>query len=199
MKNWFLVTIAFLLMKFIRLTCRCSLHFEDPSDEEYFWNVYKRKTNQKYILCFFHQDELCLIPYFQNTGLGVLVSLSKDGSLMANLAQRLGYITTRGSSSRGAVAGLIAAIKKVKEGHSFSMAVDGPRGPIYKVKEGAIKISEKTNTPICPVRAKTHNAFIFRKSWNQAKLPKPFSKIDLQIGKIKNYSTEELEKKLLKL
>lgn len=199
MKNWLLVTIAFLLMKFIRLTCRYSLHFEDPSDEEYFWNVYKRKTKDQYILCFFHQDELCLIPYFQKTKLGVLVSLSKDGSLMAQMAEKLGYITTRGSSSRGAVAGLIAAIKKVKEGYSFSMAVDGPRGPIYKVKEGAIKISEKTNTPIIPVRAHAPNAFIFKKSWNQAKLPKPFSKIKLKIGKIKIYTKEELEQKLLNI
>lgn len=186
-------------MKFIRLSCRYSLHFEDSNDEDYFWNVYKRKTKDQYILCFFHQDELCLIPYFQKTKLGVLVSLSKDGSLMAQMAQRLGYITTRGSSSRGAVTGLIAAIKKVKEGYSFSMAVDGPRGPIHKVKEGAIKISEKTNTPIIPVRAHAPSAYIFKKSWNQAKLPKPFSKIELKIGKIKNYSKEELEQKLLNL
>jgi lysophospholipid acyltransferase (LPLAT)-like uncharacterized protein len=186
MKNWLLVTIAYYLMKFIRISCRYSISFEDKSDEEYFWNVYKRKTQDKYVLCFFHQDELCLIPYFQNTGLGVLVSLSKDGSLMARLAEKLGYITTRGSSSRGAVAGLIAAIKKVKEGHSFSMAVDGPRGPIFKVKEGAIKISEKTETPIIPVRAKVEGAFIFKKSWNQAKLPKPFSRIDFKCWKNKN-------------
>lgn len=183
-------------MKLIRLTCRYRLVFEDNSDEEYFWSVYKRKNNNQYVLAFFHQDELCLIPYFQKTKLGVLVSLSKDGSLMSQLASKLGYITARGSSSRGAVAGLLAAIKKVKEGYSFSMAVDGPRGPIFKVKEGVIAISKKTNVPILPVRAKTYKAKTFDKSWNKAKLPLPFSKIELRIGKIKFYETKELEEKL---
>jgi len=199
MKNWLLVTLAILLLKLIRLTCRYSIHFEDSADKEYFWNVYKKKTNDQYVLTFFHQDELCLIPYFQNTGLGVLVSLSKDGTLMSSLATRMGYVTTRGSSSRGAVAGLIAAIKKVREGYSFSMAVDGPRGPIYKVKDGAIAISQKTNTPILPVRAHAHKAKVFEKSWNKAKLPLPFSKIELKIGKLKMYSKEELEQKLISL
>ena len=186
-------------MKLIKLTCRYKLTFEDQKDEEYFWDAYNRKNEKRYIVSFFHQDELCLIPYFQKTELGVLVSLSKDGSLMSEMAQRLGYITTRGSSSKGAVAGLIAAIKKVREGYSFSFAVDGPRGPIYKVKDGAIAVSDKTNTPICPVKAKINYAFYSKRSWNKVKLPFFFSKIELKIGKIGSYTKEELEQKLMNL
>lgn len=186
-------------MKLIRLTCRYKLTFERESDKEYFWDAYHNRNNKKYIISFFHQDELCLIPFFQNTNLGVLVSLSKDGSLMSEMAQRLGYVTTRGSSSRGAVAGLIAAIKKVRDGHSFSFAVDGPRGPIYKVKDGAIAVSEKTDTPICPVKAKINYAFFFNKAWNKVKFPLFFSSIEVKIGEIKMYSRKELELKLISL
>lgn len=186
-------------MKLIKFTCRYHLTFENKNDEEYFCDVYNRKSDKKYIITFFHQDELCLIPYFQNTSLGVLVSLSKDGSLMTEMAQHLGYITTRGSSSKGAVAGLISAIKKVREGYSFSFAVDGPRGPIYKVKDGAIAVSQKTETPICPVKAKVNYAFYSQRSWNKVKLPFLFSKIELKIGKIGMYTKEELEEKLMNL
>ena len=186
-------------MKLIRLTCRYKIEFEKESDKDYFWDAYNNRNNKKYIVSFFHQDELCLIPYFQNTNLGVLVSLSKDGSLMTDMAQKLGYVTARGSSSRGAVAGLIAAIKKVRDGHSFSFAVDGPRGPIYKVKDGAIAVSNKTDTPICPVRAIPHSSYTFQKAWNKARLPFFFSKITIKIGEIKKYTKEELEQKLLSL
>lgn len=131
--------------------------------------------------------------------MAVLVSLSKDGELMKRIAEKLGFATVRGSSSKGAARGLLAAIKKVREGYHFAIAVDGPRGPIYKVKEGLPAISRKTEIPIIPVRAFPSRAKIFRKSWNQAKLPMPFSTIELRFGNIAVYESVELEKELSKL
>ena len=90
-------------------------------------------------------------------------------------------------------------MKKVIEGHKMTIAVDGPKGPIYKVKEGITAVSEKSKRPIVPVRGYPKNKFVFKKSWNQATLPYPFTKIILKIGKIGFYSTLELETKMKSL
>ena len=196
MKIKLLGFFASLLLRVLRLTYRYKLIFPDQDTQnKYIQYMRSNKPDfeSSFLLAFFHQDELCLIPYFKNSGFSVLVSLSKDGEIMTEASQRLGYLPVRGSSSKGAVAGLIAAIKKVKEGYHFAFAVDGPRGPIYKVKEGICAVSTKTGRPILPVRAHCSFEYIFNKSWNQAKLPLPFSTITLNFSSFKNYNSVDLE------
>ena len=202
MKTSILSLIAAFLFRLLRLTYSYKLKFENKEEEETFKKFLKAKkpnTQNNFLLAFFHQDEFALIPFFKNTGFSVLVSLSKDGEIMAKAAERLGYLPVRGSSSRGAVSGLIAAIKKVKEGYNLSFAVDGPRGPIFKVKEGLSAVARKTGRPILPVRAHLSNAYVFEKAWNKSKFPKPFCKITLSFAKLDYYTPENLEKTLKNL
>ena len=195
MKNKILALIATFLIKILGWTCRYKLSFPDKDTEQRFIKAFYEKEEQ-FLLGFFHQDELCLMPFFQNRNFAVLISLSKDGEIMKNVAESLGIKTVRGSSSRGAIRGLLAAIKITREGYHFAIAVDGPRGPIYKVKEGLPAISRKTELPILPARAYPSKAKIFTKSWNQAKLPIPFSEIVIRFGEFKIYEAEELENAL---
>ena len=202
MKQKILGTLAAIIFKILKLTYRYELNFKNDTDKKLFFafiNSKKPDINTNCVFAFFHQDELCLLPYFMNKKISLLVSLSKDGQIMAEATRRMGCIPVRGSSSRGAVAGLIASIKKVKEGYSNAIAVDGPRGPIYKVKEGVIAISDKTNRPIVPLRAHPKKAKIFDKAWNKARLAYPFSKIMISIGPIQSYNKDELEATLNKL
>ncbi len=202
MKIKILGLFASIFLRLLRLTYRYKLVFpNDTVKKQYFDYIEANKPDieRSFLLAFFHQDELCLVPYYKNTGFSVLVSLSKDGEIMTQASQRLGYYPVRGSSSRGAVAGLIAAIRKVKEGYNFAFAVDGPRGPIYKVKEGICAVSKKTGRSILPVRCHVDNAYIFENSWNKAKLPKPFTKITMKFGHFKIYDSESLEQALLRL
>ena len=167
MREKLLGFLSFLIVRLIGMTLRYRLHFKSEADELLFKKMYKdRKPNieTKYLLAFFHQDELCLLNYFKNRNMSVLISVSKDGQIMNNASELLGYKPVRGSSSRKAVAGLIAGIKKVRSGYKMAFAVDGPRGPIYKVKEGIIAVSQKTNTKIVPVKAVASNQIIFKKS-----------------------------------
>lgn len=194
--------IASIFLRILRMTYSYRLEFPNEETKDKYTDFIKAKKpnfEKSFLLGFFHQDELCLVPYYKHTGFSVLVSLSKDGEIMTQAGQKLGYFPVRGSSSRGAVSGLIAAIKKVKEGYNFAFAVDGPRGPIYKVKDGICAVSKKTQRPIIPVRCFVSNAYIFKKSWNKAKLPKPFCTITLKFGEFKNYQTQELEDTLINL
>lgn len=202
MREKILGFIAFLLVRGIGMTLRYQLHFKSQEDEDFFRRCYNQRKptlDTKYLLAFFHQDELCLLNFFRNRNMSVLISISKDGEIMYNSARLLGYSPVRGSSSRKAVAGLIAAIRKVKEGYKMAFAVDGPRGPIYKVKDGVCAVAKKTDTKIIPVRAIASKQEVFEKSWNKAKFPKPFSKIDFYFDTAKIYEKDELEKALLEL
>lgn len=196
MKQKILGSIASLLFKLLKFTYKYELIFKKDSDKDLFNSIINTKKpdiNTNAVIAFFHQDELCMLPYFINKDISILVSLSKDGQIMTEATQRMGFIPVRGSSSRGAVAGLIASIKKVREGYSNAIAVDGPKGPIYKVKDGVIAISDKTNRPIIPLRGYPNKAKIFDKAWNKARLAYPFSKIQIRVGEIKSYTKEELE------
>lgn len=202
MKQKILGFIAYLLLRLIGSTLKYQLHFNSKEDEEFFLKCHNDRSpnlDTRYLLAFFHQDELCIMNFFRNRNISVLISISKDGEIMNNTAKWLGYIPVRGSSSKKAVSGLIAAIKKVKQGYKMAFAVDGPRGPIYKVKDGICAIAKKTETKIIPVRAVSNNQYIFQKSWNKAKFPKPFSRMDLYFAPAKIYTTEKLEKTLMSL
>lgn len=130
----------------------------------------------KVVFAHWHGDELVLLPRCGNLGITILVSHSKDGAIMAKAAQILGYRITRGSSTRGAVGGLLALIKAVRAGHNAVLAVDGPRGPRGKCKPGVVRLAQKTGVPLFPVGVVASRKFVFKKSWNQAYLPLPFSR-----------------------
>ena len=123
-----------------------------------------------------HGDELALIPRFGHLTPTILVSHSKDGEIMARGTRALGYRVIRGSSTRGAVGGLIALIKAVKEGYMVVLAVDGPQGPRGVCKPGIIRVVQKTGVPLFPVGVATTHRFVFKKTWNQVYLPLPFSR-----------------------
>jgi lysophospholipid acyltransferase (LPLAT)-like uncharacterized protein len=191
--------LAGFLYKTYAATYRYEIQFEDPNDKKIFFEdlsyIDARKGKNLIYACF-HQDDLSCLPYFSQKNICILISNSKDGQILASAVEHMGYQTVRGSSHRGGVAGLLAGMRKVMDGHKLTIAVDGPRGPIYKVKEGITAVSDKAKRPIVPVRGYPKWKFIFKKSWNKATLPFPFTKIVLHIGKIGFYSTSELEQKM---
>mgnify|MGYP003392873056 CR=1 FL=1 len=196
-------TFAGLLIGFLyktwASTFRYHIHFEKPEDRFRMFHDLETKEprpGDNLIYACFHQDDMSCIPYFRDHNICVLVSASKDGRMLASALEYFGFQTVKGSSHKKAVAGLLAAMRKVQEGHKFTIAVDGPRGPLFKVKEGITHLSEKTRAPIVPVKAHPRSAIIFHKSWSKTALPLPFSRVDIDIGAIGFYTTEALELKM---
>ncbi|WP_408098284.1 lysophospholipid acyltransferase family protein [Peredibacter sp. HCB2-198] len=194
--------LAGFLYKIYASTFRYELSFEDPADKKVLFEdltTLDADPGKNLIYACFHQDDLSCLPYFAYKNICILISNSKDGQILASAVEHMGYQTVRGSSHRGGVAGLLAGMRKVIDGHKMTIAVDGPRGPIYKVKEGITAVSDKSKRPIVPVRGYPKWKFVFKKSWNKATLPLPFTKIQLHIGKIGFYSTQGLEDKMKSL
>lgn len=177
-------------------TYRYSLHIAHAEDRKLiFDDLYTLAAHpgRNLIYSCYHQDDFSCIPYFREKNIAVMVSASKDGRMLAEALKQFGYQTVMGSSHRRAVAGLLAAMRMVQAGHKFTIAVDGPRGPIYKIKEGIIHLSNKSGRPIVPVKAIPRCAIVFKKSWSRNALPLPFSHVEIHLGKVDFYTTESLE------
>ena len=142
-----------------------------------------RETPTPFVYAHWHGDELLLIGAHVFEKLGVMVSRSRDGERLKKILSLLGFRVARGSSTRGAVGGLKGLIDTVNAGGcNASLAVDGPRGPIYKVKPGILKLAQQTQRPLVPVAAAANRRIMFQKAWNRCYLPFPFSQCVILYG-----------------
>ncbi|MCX8037209.1 MAG: lysophospholipid acyltransferase family protein [Candidatus Sumerlaeia bacterium] len=107
---------------------------------------------------------------------GQLVSLSEDGELLAQTVSRFNIEPVRGSSSRGARAGLKGVEQALLGGRHMGVAVDGPLGPRHKAKLGAVVIAKDIACPIIPMSFEYEAAWQFR-SWDRTVVPKFFSQV----------------------
>ena len=112
----------------------------------------------------------------------ILVSLSRDGELGARLARSWKAGVVRGSASRGGAAGLRNLYRVVtREGASAITIPDGPRGPLYVAKPGAIVLAQMCGVPIQPMAFAAESFWTIR-SWDRLIIPKPFTRIWLNLG-----------------
>ncbi len=135
------------------------------------------------VWCFWHRCLISCACYFhEKFQPAVLISRSFDGELIAGTIERLGFLTARGSSTRSGGSGLLALAKAVERGHPAVFTADGPSGPVYKVKPGAVKLAHLTGYSIGIFYAHPQNAWILR-SWDRFMIPKPFSRVAISWGR----------------
>jgi lysophospholipid acyltransferase (LPLAT)-like uncharacterized protein len=133
------------------------------------------------VYCFWHNRIPTATFFWRNRGIVVMSSQSFDSEYIARFIQRFGYGTAKGSSTRGARAGLIQMIRAVRAGKSAAFTVDGPRGPIYVAKPGALLLAAKSGAPILPFSISLDRCWRL-KSWDRIEIPKPFARAVVVIG-----------------
>ena len=104
-----------------------------------------------------------------------IVSASKDGEILAELLKREGNKLIRGSSNKDNIKSLKEAMKYAKNKYTLGIAIDGPGGPVFEPKSGAIFIAKKTGMPIVPVSSYCSKKWIFKNMWDKLEIPMPFS------------------------
>jgi lysophospholipid acyltransferase (LPLAT)-like uncharacterized protein len=112
-----------------------------------------------------------------------LISPSKDGTALEFAFKVLNIGAARGSSSRGGAGALIALRRAIRAGHDTGITPDGPKGPVYVVKPGIIKLAESSGAPIVPLFM-TFSRVWRLKSWDSFIIPFPFSKVSITFGEI---------------
>ena len=108
----------------------------------------------------------------------VLTSASHDGAMLARAVGVFGLGTVRGSTSRRAVAALVALRRALQEGVGVCLTPDGPRGPRYVFQPGALKLAESTGVELVPVHVGFSSAWTLR-SWDRFRIPRPFSRVSV--------------------
>jgi lipopolysaccharide heptosyltransferase II len=141
------------------------------------------KKFPKVVYGFFHGEQFLPCYWHRGQGAVIMTSLSKDGEIQTGILNSLGYRTVRGSSSRGGERALVEMIRYVKKGASAAFAVDGPKGPLYEVKPGAVYLALKAGVPLIPVASCSKKKFVFEKAWDKYEFPVPFSKAAVIYGK----------------
>ena len=103
----------------------------------------------------------------------ILVSNSIDGEVVARAVEKWGFKVVRGSSGKkGAVESTMQMLSRLKEGECVGIMVDGPNGPLHKVKNGAIKLAQMSGAPIVPAHwYSPQKTFISLPSWDKMKTP----------------------------
>ncbi|MFO0451844.1 MAG: lysophospholipid acyltransferase family protein [Pseudomonadota bacterium] len=135
---------------------------------------------------YWHQHQLHCAKYlldqrWRGLSLGFLISPSLDGEVPAALAERAGARVIRGSSNNTGARVLRDYYVALKDGVSAAITPDGPSGPRYRFKPGAILVSQMSGRPMLPIAFCASRAWLFR-TWDRFVLPAPFAKVVVAVG-----------------
>jgi lysophospholipid acyltransferase (LPLAT)-like uncharacterized protein len=133
------------------------------------------------IYVFWH-DRIFLTTYWwRKRRIVVMTSQSFDGEYIARFIQRFGYGAVRGSSTRGAVGAVVEMARLMRAGCTTAFTIDGPKGPRYVAKMGAVLLAKKSGHPIMPVTMALQKFWTVN-SWDRFQIPKPFTKARVYVA-----------------
>ncbi len=133
------------------------------------------------IYAFWHAQMLPLAFTHRDRGVAVLVSRHRDGEWIARVLESLGYVTARGSSTRGGGEGAREMLLWAERGHLLAITPDGPRGPRGQVKPGLLYLARRTGWPVLPLAAWSEPSWVAR-SWDRFRVPLPWARTVVVYG-----------------
>ena len=136
--------------------------------------------------CYWHQHHILgstLIRSWVKQGFKAcfLVSGSVDGDVPERIAKAWGGEVIRGSANQSGALALRDMQGMMKNGYSIVTTADGPRGPKYEFKMGAILMARIAGVPIIPIGCAADRAW-YLKRWDDFMIPKPFARVVIAIG-----------------
>ncbi|MGH9967216.1 MAG: lysophospholipid acyltransferase family protein [Pyrinomonadaceae bacterium] len=147
------------------------------------WENWEAATRDERIPIYtFWHNRVFLATYFwQRRRIVVMTSQSFDGEYIARFIQRFGYGAARGSSTRGGVGAIVEMARLMRASCPTAFTIDGPKGPKYVAKMGAVLLAKKTGQPILPFTI-TPRRYWRAKSWDEFQVPWPFTRARVDIA-----------------
>lgn len=140
-----------------------------------------RQQHPHVIYAVWHEHILVHAWVFRQRGISMLISQSRDGEYIARTVKFLGFRAARGSSSRGAVRGMLKLAHILKDEGDVGITADGPRGPARECKPGVITLAKRSGCPIIPLAASASRSRRVN-SWDRMIVPYPFSTLTVMYG-----------------
>ncbi len=165
------------------------------------YNFPKNKIPSPSVWVTWH-GQIIMIPFlYKKTGIEKAVNIIVSEHLHGDFAVRifkhfslLRYI--RGSSRKGAIKALKSAIEKLEAGENVGITPDGPKGPLHSISDGVITLALKCKVPVIAIGWRATRFWQLR-SWDEARIPKPFSTITYTINE-SIYIDENIDKDVTK-
>lgn len=175
--------IAFLL-KIILHTYLKTLRIQVSGDD-----FIRRRLGEGPLIFMLWHDSLLLTPLFRWVGeyrpLKILISNSRDGEIPTYIASSYKNVSVLRVKHFARAQALVESCHQLRQGASLLITPDGPRGPRRVIKEGILFASKKENVPIVHVTWEASKLYTLN-SWDQFRIPLPFSKINLLFSEIKS-------------
>lgn len=139
-----------------------------------------------FIPVYWHQHQLFCVKHLleqRRAGLklGFLISPSVDGEIGAMIVRRLGAEAIRGSSTHTGARALRDYYQALaQDGVSPAITPDGPRGPPWQFKPGAVLLAQLSGRPMIPLSYAASRAWKIK--WDRFIIPKPGSRIVIVVG-----------------
>ena len=100
---------------------------------------------------------------------------------MALILKRMGFRLIRGSSSKGGRGAINNIADTFRLGGRVAITSDGPKGPIRIAKPKSIATAIEHDATIITISGSASRSWVMR-SWDRFMLPKPFSKVIINIA-----------------
>ena len=140
-----------------------------------------RTHHPRVVYAFWHGRLLPLAYTHRDRGAQVLASEHRDGDRLGRVIVRLGFGHIKGSSTRGGTRALYELTEQVRAGRDLGLTVDGPRGPRFVAKPGALEIARATGACVVPITSASsrHREL---SSWDGFQIPAPFARVIVRHG-----------------
>ena len=142
------------------------------------------------IFTFWHGEQF-LIPaaVAGKIDIACLVSKHRDGEMQAAALESQGIKTIRGSGGKnraktikkGGVQSSLKILSTLEAGTSVAMTANVPKGLARRVGKGVVTLAKLSGRPIFPLAMVSSNN-IYLKSWDQAAINLPFSRVAFLLG-----------------
>ena len=170
---------CFLLAQYIRLVWATGRwEVRNSAQAEKFW-----AERQSFVISFWHGRMLILPSMWPTTEkMHMLISLHRDGELIARAIGFFGHGTVRGSAAKsgsrkdkGGAAALRGMLKALKAGEYVGITPDGPSGPRMRASDGIVTVARVSGVPIMPCSFSCRWRVVLN-TWDRFVLPLPFTR-----------------------
>ncbi len=133
-----------------------------------------RERGERVIFTPWHGRMLMPIYVHRNEGICAMVSRHRDGEMIAQTIQRLGYRTVRGSTGKGGERAFWELVRAIRNGSDGAIIPDGPTGPRHRLKPGVLFIAQQAGAAIVPITFSASRKIEFN-SWDRFTLWLPLA------------------------
>lgn len=161
------------------------------------------KSRGNYIFSMWHEN---LVPYFivNIRYRSDYIWLNHPAWFMKPIHIILWFMGTKklalGSSGNAGRAGLEEVVSYLRKGYNTLINPDGPSGPLKELKHGVLDMSMESEVPVISVKISTARAITLSNTWDQKRIPLPFSKMTVTFSEpvqVTDLNKEEARQKII--